>query len=75
MTELWTSAEAASFLGVASADIAGRTLRRAGIQPLARQPGRSGQNLWGADEVRRFKASRPGRGRWAASRQRGTPAE
>lgn len=63
MTEQWTSAEAASFLGVASADVAGRILRRADIRPVARQPGRAGQNLYDAEAVRGFKVGRPGQGR------------
>lgn len=41
---------------------ASRALHRMGLRPVAGEPGRSGQNLYDADEVRAAIAARPGRG-------------
>jgi len=39
-------------------------MRRAGVQPAAREPGRAGASLWNADQVRAALAA--ARGRWPA---------
>ena len=59
--ELWTVADVADVLGIApkSAD---NQLRRWGVTPVSRQPGRGGMNLYRATEVRRAIAARPGQG-------------
>jgi hypothetical protein len=65
VSEQWTTTEVAEFLGAASVRSASRTLNRARIGPVAREPGRSGQNLYDADEIRSQLApeARPGQGR------------
>lgn len=61
--ELWTTAEAARHLGASSAGSGRKTLSRLGIEPVSREPGRGGQNLYDAESVRRAKTQMPGRGR------------
>ena len=55
--------EVAEELGITpkSAD---NQLRKWGIEPAAREPGRGGRNLYPAKEVQARIAARPGRGRW-----------
>jgi hypothetical protein len=60
--ELWTTVEAAEYLGASSAGSGRKTLSRLGLAPVSRQPGRGGQNLYDATEVRAAKARMPGRG-------------
>jgi hypothetical protein len=60
--ELWTTAEVAEYLGASSAGSGRKTLSRLGLAPVSRQPGRDGQNLYDATEVRAAKARMPGRG-------------
>lgn len=50
-TQLWTVDEVAAFasIGAASADT---ELRRHGVKPVGRQPGRGGKNLYDAASVR-----------------------
>ncbi len=61
--ELWTTAEAAEYLGASSAGSGRKTLSRLGVAPLSREPGRGGQNLYDAAEIRAAKARMPGRGK------------
>lgn len=58
--DLWTTAQCAEHFGV-EVGSAYSTLYRLGIRPVARQPGRGGQNLYDAEQVR--TASRPGQGK------------
>lgn len=46
-------------LGVDSAD---KRLRRRGLTPVGRQPGRGGQNLWRTADVAAARAAAPGQG-------------
>lgn len=62
MSELWTTTEVAEHIGASTVKSASRSLGRWGIKPVSRQPGRSGENLWDAEQVRQAKAARPGRG-------------
>lgn len=59
--ELWTVLEVAAFLGIEpkSAD---KQLRRWGVVPVSREPGRAGRNLYRADLVQSLHAARPGQG-------------
>lgn len=59
---LITSSEAAVLLGVKTGDTAGGILRKWGVQPDSRQPGRSGENLYLEEDVLAVKRKRPGRG-------------
>jgi hypothetical protein len=61
--ELWTTAEAAEYLGASSAGSGRKTLSRLGVEPVSREPGRGGQNLYDASKVRAAKARMPGRGK------------
>jgi hypothetical protein len=61
--ELWTTAEAAGYLGAASAGSGRKTLSRLGVAPVSREPGRAGQNLYDGAMVRAAKARMPGRGK------------
>jgi hypothetical protein len=61
--ELWTTAQAAAYLGASSTGSGRKTLSRLGITPVSREPGRGGQNLYDAGRVRAVKAEMPGRGR------------
>jgi hypothetical protein len=64
--ELWTTVRAAQYLGASSAGSGRKTLSRLGLTPVSREPGRGGQNLFDADEVRAAKAQMPGRGKRAS---------
>jgi hypothetical protein len=55
--ELWTTADAAEYLGASSAGSGRKTLSRLGVAPVSREPGRGGQNLYDA-----VKSVRPKRG-------------
>jgi hypothetical protein len=58
--ETISTSEAAEILGLKDRHSARRALHRLGLRPVARQPGRSGENLYDRAEVE--KAKRPGRG-------------
>jgi hypothetical protein len=60
---LWTTAQAAEYLGASSAGSGRKTLSRLGVVPASREPGRGGQNLYDASKVRAAKARMPGRGK------------
>jgi hypothetical protein len=60
-TDLWTTDDVAAHLGIASTGVR-KELHRLGIRPVARQPGRSGQNLYDPDEVKQAASARPGKG-------------
>lgn len=62
MTELWTTDQAATHLGVAISSVH-KELQRLGLRPVSREPGRDGKNLFDADQVRTAAAGRPGQGR------------
>lgn len=55
--QLWTVDEVAAFAGIGTAS-ADTELRRHGVKPIARQPGRGGKNLYEADVVKAALASR-----------------
>lgn len=66
--EEWTTEQVAAFLGYTgdSAEATARGwLARKGIQPVAREPGRAGKNLWPTDQVRAKREAWDGRGRRA----------
>jgi hypothetical protein len=69
--ELWSAAEAATFIGAASAASARHTLSRWGVAAADYRRGDSGrpEARYDAAEVRAAKEAAPGRGRRAA----GTP--
>jgi hypothetical protein len=62
VTGLWTPEQAAAHLGVAAGSVR-KALHRLGVRPVARQPGRSGRNLYDPEQVRAAAASRPGKGK------------
>lgn len=66
MVELWTTMQVAEFFGATSEGSISRTLHRLGVRPVAREPGRTGQNLYDADEVRAARDAMPSR--WPAAR-------
>lgn len=70
-TGLWTTAEVAKYLGISVAT-AYSTIPRLGIEPVQREPGKRGQNLYDADEVQRKHLQRPGRGNWGPHEPRET---
>ena len=49
--------------GAATIRSVSRTLHRWGIEPVSREPGRSGMNLYDADVIRYAMDRRPGRGK------------
>lgn len=59
--DTWTIDQVAEHLGLTRAG-ARSTMRNWNIEPVARQPGRSGLSLYRATEVRAAHATRPGRG-------------
>lgn len=63
MAEYMTVTEVAEELGITEKS-ADNQLRKWGIAPASREPGRGGRNLYPAAEVRAAIATRPGRGRW-----------
>jgi hypothetical protein len=58
-SEQWTIDEVAVFLGGIKPQSADQALRRKGILPVSREPGRAGKNIYDANEVR---AAFPDRG-------------
>jgi Domain of unknown function (DUF1883) len=70
--EMWNTERARAELGASSIRSASRIILRLGVSAVAREPGRSGMNLYDAEQIRRAIASRPGRGR-AASGDRALP--
>ncbi|MEU3521374.1 hypothetical protein ABZ770_40055 [Streptomyces sp. NPDC006654] len=72
--ELWTVSAVAAYLGFTGESATGsarRQLSRWGIAAHSREPGRSGQSLYLAAQVRAAHEARPGRGRHGASRAEG----
>ncbi|MFE2070657.1 hypothetical protein ACFXDH_51305 [Streptomyces sp. NPDC059467] len=72
--ELWTVSVVADYLGFTGESATGsarRQLSRWGIAARSREPGRSGQSLYPAAQVRAAHEARPGRGRHGASRTEG----
>jgi hypothetical protein len=63
VTDLWNTERVREELGAGTIRSASRTLHRLGINPVSREPGRSGQNLYDAAEVAAAIAARPGQGR------------
>ena len=72
--ELINTEEVRVMLGAATIRSASRTLHRMGIAPVAREAGRSGMNLYDAEEVRAAIVARPGRGKIAAPGAAGADA-
>jgi hypothetical protein len=60
--ETWTLTQAAAHIGAGSPASARVSLRRWGVKPTGREPGRGGESLYDAHAVRAAKAARPGRG-------------
>ncbi len=58
--DLLTTGQAAELARVKPAGVH-RLLHRAGIRPVGREPGRAGQNLYDAAQVRAALQARPGR--------------
>ncbi len=67
MKSLLTATEVATVLGVKDSRAARDTLRRWGVKPIHRGPGRSGENAYPADLVWQHQQHRPGRG-WRKGR-------
>jgi hypothetical protein len=61
MTEQWPTSKAAAECGMSPAAFRRERTRSGAPAPVGREPGRSGEDLYDADEVRAWKASRPGR--------------
>lgn len=61
MRTLLTTEEVAALAGINASSV-GSKLRRAGVTPAARAPGRAGASLWDAEKVRAALAA--ARGRW-----------
>lgn len=51
--ELWTVNQVQEFLGLNTTKYADNWLRRQGIRAFIREPGRTGRNLYRAEDVRR----------------------
>lgn len=62
MRSLLTATEVATVLGVKDARAARDTLRRWGVKPIGRGPGRTGENTYPAELVWQHHQNRPGRG-------------
>jgi len=60
MSEQLTTTQAAELAGVKPSGVH-RLLARAEIRPVGREPGRAGQNLYDAAQVRAAVQARPGR--------------
>lgn len=68
----WPTSRVAQHLGYTGPSAIGTTRRqlsRWGLLPVDREPGRQGENRYAADQVIACHQARPGRGRWAESRQ------
>ncbi|MBP2341136.1 hypothetical protein JOF41_007390 [Saccharothrix coeruleofusca] len=61
MTEVWTTEEVADHCGIKASSVR-ETMRRWGIEPYDRIPGRGGANRYPAAEVRAAKQAAPGKG-------------
>ncbi|MFF9559322.1 hypothetical protein ACF1DY_26325 [Streptomyces albus] len=64
-SDLWPISQVAKYLGYSGSSATGsarKQLHRWGITPAGRAPGRGGENLYPADQVKAAHASRPGRG-------------
>jgi hypothetical protein len=63
VAEFWTTTQAAEYCGITSAAFRRERSRDyPPPEPVGRQPGRKGQDLYDADAVRAWRANRPGRG-------------
>lgn len=74
--EPWSLSQVAAHLGYSGTSASGsarRQLSRWGLQAIGRAPGRGGEGQYAADQIQAAHATRPGRGRWAASRDARTP--
>jgi hypothetical protein len=60
--ETWTTTEAAAHCNNVTAARLRSLAAAAGIAPVARQPGRKGENLWDAEAVREMQRERAGQG-------------
>lgn len=72
--ELWTVSVVAAYLGFTGETATGsarKQLSRWGIAAVGREPGRSGQSLYLAAQVRAAHEARPGSGRHGATRTEG----
>lgn len=66
--DLWNTDRVRAELAAKTIRSAGRIILRMGLKPVAREPGRSGQNLYNPGEVTAAIAARPGRGRKASEK-------
>lgn len=72
--ELWPVSVIAKFLGYTGDSATGSARKQVslwGLEPQGREPGKRGESLYSADEVRAKQAARPGRGRHGATRNGG----
>ncbi|MEU8718447.1 hypothetical protein [Streptomyces sp. NPDC048663] len=72
--ELWTVSVVAAYLGFTGKSATGsarKQLSRWGIAATSREPGRNGESLYLAAQVRAAHEARPGRGRHGAARSEG----
>lgn len=60
--EPWTTDQVATYLGLKTRAAARAQLAVWQINPIGRQPGRSGQNLYNPGEIKQRKLARVGRG-------------
>ena len=70
--ELWPISKVAEYLGYSGPSATGgarKQLSRWGVTAEGRAPGKGGESLFAADQVQAAHQHRPGRGRWAESRQ------
>lgn len=74
MRSLLTATEAATVLGVKDSRAARDTLRRWGVKPIGRGPGRNGENTYPAELVWQRHQNRPGRG-WRKERPTPEPEQ
>lgn len=69
--ELWTTAQCAAHCGVPPKVFRDYVSRSPGApQPVIREPGNKGQNLFLASAVRAWHAARPGQGWWGTHQRR-----
>ena len=70
--ECWTISQVAEYLGYQGPSATGsarKQISRWGLCSVKREPGRTGENLYAADQVKAAHTTRPGKGRHNASRQ------
>jgi hypothetical protein len=70
--ELWPISKVAEYLGYSGPSATGsarKQLSRWGVTAEGRAPGKGGESLFAADQIQAAHQHRPGRGRWAESRQ------